>query len=1279
MPPMNILHLRASQHALSFSSKVSASSQSSESTDTLTRCYYCYRILPLGTSRTHHVAATPACRLAEHQEIRAGRARPETQRPATQQGEPSVEEGQPANQQARGPLLKRPRTRESILPASHAATDALAPAPAPDPAPDPANPPSKCRKTTAETARDKGAPRLGGRTTITPPPDDTLNGCASPAAGGSGAHTHPGPTGLGAKRWKTTLEMVPDEEEPLILRARATTPAPGTPSWCASPAAGGPGGGMHPRSVPDEEPRNVEARTTTMPSPSTPRGRDSGACAHPRPAEPGVKGRRTTMEMVPDEGECRIAEVRAAVPPAAANPSGRRATPATGGSRTRAGPESEAEPSRLARPGGRRRRRRGRKGLRRWKGLYVQEFPDELAGAPISDEQEPTPDLGAYMRSCGHMADPFYFETVELLLTTGLKDNGKDKHLKSSMYRDRTPWKNCDEMLVDVDKLPHGPPCELHEIDILDGQRHREQYLVRRNIIELVKDLFANRGFHGHFKYAPAKIFTSKKQDERVYGEMWTGDWWWEEQEKLKDKGAVTIAPLIIATDQTKLSVMCGGQVAYPVYLTLGNINKHWRRKSSKRAMVLLGYLPVEAFEDVENDEERRRLKAELVHRSMEVLLEPLKKASEEGVEMWCPDGRRRRVYPRIAAYLADWPEQNLQACTSIASCPVCSTKQTGRGSNEDPAAVRDREEMLGALRSYFMTQDIRELGGLSLKPVWPWWGDLPHVNFATCVTPDLLHQLYQGVFKSHLVRWLKFLVGDDTLDERFEAMPQAEGLRHFAKGISSVQQWTGRESKEMVAQILPAVAGDLAPELTQLVRSVIDFIFRAHASSMTDTDLADLEQDLDTFHQLKDILVRKGFYQSKARFDRIPKFHMLSHYVDSIRALGTPDGYNTEVPEHLHIEYAKNPWRASNKVKPMNQMLKYIQRQEAIRIHRAYLDQYLGVEPERAEDDADDVPGEMAEVEREWAAWDAWGDNGELVGTEVVQPNGEGDDEEDEERDDEGEGEGDEDGIEAVEDGRDLAPKPVAYPNPRRHMCVNPTKRNVPIKDAEKLYGASDLSLAIKRFLTHRLGVPEHDVLLSHRNRINIWHRLYLHHCSLPFTPFEPPRRDVVRASAPTFHRSGRVRTPGVWDTALYLEKPNRLRYRAGRVRAFFTLPGHLRHYYSGQLAYLKVFAPFDAQPSPFARMHSTQPEFDSRNRRRTIVVPVTEIVLACHLVPKFHLLLPNTQLNARTDVFAVSQHFWFNNYYNHNLFLYLQHWWRRRPTLFSRLYQYVGRAPRD
>ncbi|KAJ1308221.1 hypothetical protein OPQ81_003936 [Rhizoctonia solani] len=58
---------------------------------------------------------------------------------------------------------------------------------------------------------------------------------------------------------------------------------------------------------------------------------------------------------------------------------------------------------------------------------------------------------------------------------------------------------------------------------------------------------------------------------------------------------------------------------------------------------------------------------------------------------------------------------------------------------------------------------------------------------------------------------------------------------------------------------------------------------------------------------------------------------------------MDTPDGYNTELPEHLHIIYAKRGWRTSSKVHPLPQMAKFIQRYEVLQIHCMYIDLYYG------------------------------------------------------------------------------------------------------------------------------------------------------------------------------------------------------------------------------------------------------------------------------------------------------------------------------------------------
>ncbi|KAF8587701.1 hypothetical protein K439DRAFT_1337354 [Ramaria rubella] len=72
---------------------------------------------------------------------------------------------------------------------------------------------------------------------------------------------------------------------------------------------------------------------------------------------------------------------------------------------------------------------------------------------------------------------------------------------------------------------------------------------------------------------------------------MWTGDWWWELQNKLPP--GVTISPVILASDKTWLSQFSGDKSAWPVYITIGNIAKSTRAKPSLHSSILLGYIPV--------------------------------------------------------------------------------------------------------------------------------------------------------------------------------------------------------------------------------------------------------------------------------------------------------------------------------------------------------------------------------------------------------------------------------------------------------------------------------------------------------------------------------------------------------------------------------------------------------------------------------------------------------------------------------------------------------------
>jgi hypothetical protein len=81
----------------------------------------------------------------------------------------------------------------------------------------------------------------------------------------------------------------------------------------------------------------------------------------------------------------------------------------------------------------------------------------------------------------------------------------------------------------------------------------------------------------------------------------------------------------------------------------------------------------------------------------------------------------------------------------------------------------------------------------------------------------------------------------------------------------------------------------------------------------------------------------RRFLLSLQAHFN-IPKVHSLDHYEELIRRFGSADGFNTESPERLHIDFAKNAYRASNRKDYIQQMTSWLQRQENVDRFTEYL-----------------------------------------------------------------------------------------------------------------------------------------------------------------------------------------------------------------------------------------------------------------------------------------------------------------------------------------------------
>ncbi|KAF8954739.1 hypothetical protein BDZ97DRAFT_1927768 [Flammula alnicola] len=552
------------------------------------------------------------------------------------------------------------------------------------------------------------------------------------------------------------------------------------------------------------------------------------------------------------------------------------------------------------------------------------------------------------------------------------------------------------------------------------------------------------------------RVYKNSDGTNREYNEMWTADWWWETQGFLPD--GATIAPVILSSDKTNLSRFSGDKQAWPVYLSIGNIDKATRRQPTARAMVLLGYIPVCKLECF--TKARRSLEGyQLFHECMRKLLEPLIEAGQKGVDIVCADGFIRTAYPILAAYIADYPEQCLIACCQENTCPQCTVKPKERGEYRIHSVLRDPEKTINIITQNANGDAPREFKEQNLRQVNPFWRDLPHCNIFKCITPDLLHQLHKGLFNDHIVSWAtKSVTGqEEEIDERFRCMSLHPTLRHFKKGVSLTSQWTGTEHKNMEKVFLGVLAGATDTRVLQAVRGVLDFTYYAHFETHCDETLAQLDEAWRRFHENKEIFEELGI---REHFN-ISKLHNIKHYLDSIRSLGTADGFNTEGTERLHIDLAKMGYNASNKKEYIKQMTVWLRRQESIHRFCRYL-QWA-------------VPDYVAEVGR---------DEG---GQEPEEEKNAGNEEEEEE--------------EEVKDNN----RNVSFSIAKKPAIVGPSVKSI-IDD----YGATDFLFYLDSFIHDTL--PSCSVTLTESTKFSLYKRLVL---TLPpiHEVSSQPVRDVVHA----------------------------------------------------------------------------------------------------------------------------------------------------------------------
>jgi hypothetical protein len=307
-------------------------------------------------------------------------------------------------------------------------------------------------------------------------------------------------------------------------------------------------------------------------------------------------------------------------------------------------------------------------------------------------------------------------------------------------------------------------------------------------------------------------------------------------------------------------------------------------------------------------------------------------------------DGTEYRTHPLFATYIGDYPEQVLVTGTKTGDCPTCPTAHDELEDfpSENSDKYRDLEAILAALDSFDTDPEhfLQTCKRVGVKPIIdPFWKDLPFAHVYRSITPDILHQLYQGVLK-HLIKWLISVYGAAEIDARCRRLPPNHNIRIFMNGITTLSRVTGTEH-DQICRFLMGLVIDIpldtrsnSNRVVRATRAILDFLYLAQYPIHTSETLDCLRDALSRFHNNKEVFVDLGI---RSHFN-IPKVHFMNHYNPSIILFGTLDNYNTEHTERLHIDLAKDAYRATNKKDEYPQMTLWLERREKIMKHDKYI-----------------------------------------------------------------------------------------------------------------------------------------------------------------------------------------------------------------------------------------------------------------------------------------------------------------------------------------------------
>jgi hypothetical protein len=179
--------------------------------------------------------------------------------------------------------------------------------------------------------------------------------------------------------------------------------------------------------------------------------------------------------------------------------------------------------------------------------------------------------------------------------------------------------------------------------------------------------------------------------------------------------------------------------MAWPVYLSIGNLSKGQRPSVKTKGLILIGLLPKCS------NRPKTHTNWFAYHESIATILGALEEPAKSGLAVQRADDRTRHAFPQIASFLVDYPEQYTMSMVKNAWCPRCKICP------DDMPGFTCRPRLHHPQWCLHLATTAAEEVGLWKFANCPNFANThAGCNIYSCMNVVRLHQLRKGLFKDH-------------------------------------------------------------------------------------------------------------------------------------------------------------------------------------------------------------------------------------------------------------------------------------------------------------------------------------------------------------------------------------------------------------------------------------------------------------------------------------------------------------------------------------------------